>query len=386
MRFPVCLLVSLLCAFPVAASAQTQTPPATPAEPAAETGDTLAQAAEDAVERIERDELRIGISTFPPFVLTGGKPHSGFSIELWRLVAESLDVDYTFVASTGVADKLARLRGDQLDVAIGGITVTTERERLVDFTHPVTDSGLGILVREGEGGGAGFFQRITFNDSKWGLVIGFLALVIVAGNLIWWAERGRESFSDKYFPGVFEGMYWAIVTASTVGYGDKTPTSWRGRAIAGLTIVITLPLFALFTAELASTITVAEIQSRIDGPEDLRDKRVGVVRGTVAADWAAGFGLELVQWDGIGEVYDALDREVVDAVIHDAPSLQYYAQNQGKDDVQVVGGLFQAQSIAFALNEGSPLREPLNRALLSLVESGELERLRVRWFGTGARK
>ena len=47
---------------------------------------------------------------------------------------------------------------------------------------------------------------------------------------------------DRYGPGVFEGIYWAVVTASTVGYGDKAPVRPLGRVLAMLVIIISLPM------------------------------------------------------------------------------------------------------------------------------------------------
>jgi voltage-gated potassium channel len=40
------------------------------------------------------------------------------------------------------------------------------------------------------------------------------------------------------------GLYWAITTATTVGYGDVTPNSGAGRVIASLTMLTTIPLLA----------------------------------------------------------------------------------------------------------------------------------------------
>ena len=48
-----------------------------------------------------------------------------------------MNVEHEFVECTGVADKLKRLKEGRIDIAIGGITITEEREEIFDFTHPV---------------------------------------------------------------------------------------------------------------------------------------------------------------------------------------------------------------------------------------------------------
>lgn len=328
------------------------------------------------------EKVRVAISPFAPFVMKDGARARGYSIDLWERIASRLGLAYEYVEAKGVPQKLDKLLKGDADVAIGGITFTHERERIVDFTHPTFESGLGILVRE-RSADAGFFEKLkgAFSKTRLSIIFGFLLLIIAAGHLIWIAERGKEAFDDRYVPGVFEGMYWAIVTASTVGYGDKAPVKWSGRVLACLLIVISLPMFAVFTAELASALTIEEIQSQIRGPDDLRGKRIGVRRGTSSAAWAARSGLRLLQWDEMEDVYAALLEGRVDAVVYDAPALAHFAQGPGRGKVYLVGEPFLRQDLGMALPEKSPLREQVNRVLLELKEEGELQRLRVKWMG-----
>ena len=334
------------------------------------------------------EELRIGISPFPPFVIEKDEAE-GYSIDLWKEIANEIDRPFRFVKCVGAADKLRRLQpnppngAEALDVAIGGITTSSEREKLVDFTHPTYRSGLGIML-PGPAETPGLFERIqgALAKTNTGVIWGFFILVLVAGHAIWLLERG-ESFAASYVPGVFEGIYWAIVTASTVGYGDKAPVKPVGRILAMLVIVVSLPLFALFTAELASAFTLQGIAAAIDGPEDLGGRRVGVVRGTQSASFAAEWNLDIRQWDTAAEVYEGLARKEVSAVIYDAPSLKYHAQTA---DVHVIEREFDIRDLAMATPQQSPLREQINRALLALKASGKLTELRSNGSGRTDRR
>lgn len=328
-------------------------------------------------------KLRVGISPFAPFVMTdASKPPRGYSIDLWERTAAELGMAFEYVEAKGVAEKLDALQRGETDVAIGGISMTAEREARVDFTLPSFDSGLGILVRADELKTSIWdVVGALFSASKTGIAIGFLLLIVIAGHLVWFAERGEDAFHDNYIPGVFEGMYWAIVTASTVGYGDKAPVKWAGRAIAALVIIIALPMFAFFTAELASAFTVHELSTRIDGPEDLVNRRVGVLRGTTSAMRAADMRLPIQQWDRIEDLYASLNEGTIDAIIYDAPALQYYAQTTGRGKVAMVASVFAPANLGMAVQQGSLLRERINQALLKLSENGVTETIRVRWMG-----
>ena len=326
--------------------------------------------------------LRVGISPFVPFVIPGDKP-TGYSIELWHHIAQQLERPTEFVMATGVADKLRQLEAGKVDVAIGGLTMTPERERAIDFTHPSLTAGLAILMRADEVTSS--LWRLVWGGlgkTNLGVVFAFVALVIIAGHLVWLAERGKDMFDDRYLPGVFEGIYWAVVTASTVGYGDKAPVKWAGRTLAIIVIVISLPMFALFTAELASAFTAHRIAADIDGPDDLQGRRVGIVRGTASAIYAEQLGLTTQQWDRADDAYAALESKRVDAVLYDAPSLHYYSRTAGRGKVLVVSREFKPQNLSMAIADGSDLREGINRALLEIAESGVLTDLKMKWFGS----
>lgn len=329
--------------------------------------------------------VKVGISPFSPFVILEREEPIGAAIDLWRLLALKMDADYEFVECTGVADKLNRLKDGQIDIAIGGITVTSERETMFDFTHSAINTGLDILILRSDSSSLLTFFSALFTKNKLMVMAGILLLIVVAGHIIWLVERTSKrittTFSHNYFPGVFEGMYWALITASTIGYGDKVPKRWLGRILAGIIIIIFLPIFGYFVAQLSSDLTVKSLKHDINGPEDLVGRRVGVVEGTTSKEYMEQQRAYLYAYGNIDEAYGALFAGTVDAVVYDATVLLYYANRIGKDRVSVVGKKFAPQDYAIAVSPGSIWREKINRALLTLEESGAAARIRSKWFG-----
>jgi voltage-gated potassium channel len=61
----------------------------------------------------------------------------------------------------------------------------------------------------------------------------------------------RDAQPEK-FGSILAAMYWGIVTLSTVGYGDLTPVTAAGRALAGFTVVLGILCFALPAGIIAS--------------------------------------------------------------------------------------------------------------------------------------
>ena len=60
------------------------------------------------------------------------------------------------------------------------------------------------------------------------------------------------------------------------------------------------------------------------------------------------------------------------------------ATGEGAGQVETVGLVFQTLDYGVALPHGSPHREPINLALLHLIEQGEYQRLYEEWFGESA--
>lgn len=326
--------------------------------------------------------LKISYSPLPPFVIETTPP-TGYAISLWSKVAQKLGRPFELVPATGVRQKLEQVRSGAADIAIGGISMTAEREARFDFSFPTAHVDMGILVRSNDSEASVWRTALgVIKRSNTSIAWAFLILIVVAGHLVWFAERGAPMFSDRYKKGVWEGMYWAIVTASTVGYGDKAPVRWFGRVVAAVVIIISLPMFALFTAELSSAFTVEELSSQVASLEDLKHKTVGVIDGTTSAKVASDRGLRVRLAENLDAACEDLSRGETDAVLYDAASLDYHVRTKGAGTLAVAARNIHPQAVGFALATDSALREPINRALLSLEESGDLRRLRKKWLGT----
>jgi polar amino acid transport system substrate-binding protein len=330
----------------------------------------------------------VGVGPFAPFViLDQNRKPSGFSIDLWQEVAEELERPYVFITSGAVAGAFEDVVEQRVDLALGGLAITESRERQVDFTHSYFHTGLGILISTDRSWSLLKALGSVITTNKLGIIAGLLGFMILAGHAIWFAERGNHrpdsrSFERRYFPGVMQGMYWAVVTASTVGYGDHAPRSWMGRMLAILLIVVSLPLFGFFIAQLSSNITLHEIRTSIAGPQDLIERRVGVLDGSVAQDYMSRVNAVTYSFDSIENAYEWLLRGRLDAVVYARPNIQHFAKSHGKGKVKIVGMVFAPQDYGMAMPQGSPLREQINRILLAMSENGRLERIRSKWFGS----
>lgn len=83
--------------------------------------------------------------------------------------------------------------------------------------------------------------------------IAFLVLsVMVFGALV---VLGVERHKNEQFQDVEDALWWAVITVTTTGYGDKYPITPAGRLITGILIFTEMGLVSVFTATIASALT-----------------------------------------------------------------------------------------------------------------------------------
>jgi voltage-gated potassium channel len=98
-------------------------------------------------------------------------------------------------------------------------------------------------------------RRITLTyyrvkDELYVLGGAILLLVFFSGTIIYEAEREVQ---PEMFTKYSDGIWWSIVTLTTVGYGDKYPITFTGRLTACITMIVGLGLFGSFISIMGSS-------------------------------------------------------------------------------------------------------------------------------------
>jgi polar amino acid transport system substrate-binding protein len=331
---------------------------------------------------ISAKTLKLATRLVPPFVTEENGELGGFSIELWKNIAQELDIKSEFKKTGTVTELLNTVKSKRVDAGIAAISVTSQREQDFDFSQPIFDSGLQILVRnQGHHSSIGRLVDSLFTPALFQLLGIMLLIILIPAHIVWLVERNhRGGFleNSNYFPGIFKACWWAAGTLAT--QAEEMPKSPWGRVMAVVWMFISVVFIAYFTATVTTSLTVEQLQSNIKGPQDLPGKRVATIAGSTSANYLRQQKIESKEFKQIDEAYTALNDSELDAVVFDAPILLYYAAHDGKGKVQVVGSIFRKESYAIALPNGSPYRKPINNALLSLQENGKYQEIYDKWF------
>ncbi len=328
-----------------------------------------------------RELLQIATRQAPPFAIKTGDGWQGITIELLRRIAEEQGFDYR-LQEMGLEEMLQQTASGGIDAAAAALTVTAERERQLDFTHPFFTSGLGVAVSQRTG--------LTWLSAVQGIFSGaflqaagaLLAVLTLVGVLVWLLERRRnEQFPPDPVNGVGSGIWWSAVTMTTVGYGDKAPATFLGRILGLIWMFASIIIISGFTAAIATSLTVGQLEQSISGIDDLHGKRILTVKGSTSAGFLED---KLLRYHTEPDVAAALERLAAgqaDAVVYDLPILRYWVQERHTESLRVLPNRFLRQDYGIALPPGSPQRERLNREILRIIQSAEWSRMVESYLG-----
>lgn len=336
-------------------------------------------------QKTER-EIVVATRILPPLVVERSGELTGFSIELWNAIAARLKLKTDYRPAPNVGALLEEVRSNKAEIGVAAISITSVREVEFEFSQPILNAGLQIMIRGGgrDGDSNPLQDILGLLFSKTSLVwLGVaLLLILIPAHIIWFLERRRDGGiipTDKYIPGIFYGMYWSAATLAT--QAENQPRQWLARVVAVFWMFTGIVFVALYTAQLAATLTVQQIQGGINGPEDLVGRKVATTKGSTAANILRELRAQVTEVSRIDEAYEALQKREVDAVVFDLPVLLYYAANEGKGRTFMVGGQFRKEDYGIVFRPANPLRRQVNATLLQLREDGTYQQIYDRWFG-----
>jgi ABC-type amino acid transport substrate-binding protein len=130
---------------------------------------------------------------------------------------------------------------------------------------------------------------------------------------------------------------------------------------------VAMVLVALITGHVAASLTSDRLATPATALSELRQLRVGVLEASAAGETLTRMGVRPTAYPGIEAAFAALDAGEIDGVLADAAFLEW--ARSGGPALSIRSLAFEPAGIAVALPPGSAMREPLNRALLDLLES-----------------
>ncbi|XP_057304472.1 uncharacterized protein LOC130641614 [Hydractinia symbiolongicarpus] len=119
----------------------------------------------------------------------------------------------------------------------------------------------------------------------WPVLVLTLIMAALSGIVMWALDSywNPDQFPSSFFHGAWEGFWWAFVSMTTVGYGDRAPKSFIARIFAFFWVLVGLVIISIFTATVTTSLTALSLSnditlygSTIVALENTEEQRYGV--------------------------------------------------------------------------------------------------------------
>ncbi|KAB0348735.1 hypothetical protein FD754_013592, partial [Muntiacus muntjak] len=232
--------------------------------------------------RLQGLTLKVVTVLEEPFVMVAenilGQPkrYKGFSIDVLDALAKALGFKYEIyqapdgryghqLHNTSWNGMIGELISKRADLAISAITITPERESVVDFSKRYMDYSVGILIKKPEEKISIFSLFAPFDFAVWACIA---AAIPVVGVLIFVLNRiqaVRAQSAAQPRPSASATLHsaiWIVYGAFVQQGGESSVNSMAMRIVMGSWWLFTLIVCSSYTANLAAFLTV----SRMDNP------------------------------------------------------------------------------------------------------------------------
>ncbi|XP_073177352.1 glutamate receptor ionotropic, kainate 4 isoform X4 [Lepidochelys kempii] len=293
------------------------------------------------------------------------------------------------------------------DLAVAGLTITAEREKVIDFSKPFMTLGISILYRVHMGRKPGYFSFLDpFSPGVWlFMLLAYLAVscvLFLVARLTpyeWYSphpcSQGRcNLLVNQYSLG---NSLWFPVGGFMQQGSTIAPRAVSTRCVSGVWWAFTLIIISSYTANLAAFLTVQRMDVPIESVDDLADQTAieyGTIHGGSSMTFFQNSRYQTYQrmWnymyskqpsvfvksteEGIARVLNSNYAFLLESTMN-----EYYRQRNC--NLTQVGGLLDTKGYGIGMPVGSIFRDEFDLAILQLQENNRLEILKRKWWEGG---
>lgn len=326
--------------------------------------------------------VRAGIFLSAPFVMTaeqGDGQYTGMAVELWEGATRNLDFATEYVVYDTWGGLLEAVMAGEVDVGVGAITVSHTRAEQMHFSFPWYDAGMRIMKKAKP---SSFVSELVKSQRfrTYGL---FGLLFLVLALLMTWFRRRK----DPEFPPDLKSGYTLslldITSSVRCGEINQDYLGWKGNILSAIWMMFGMGMVAYVTSTMTTAMTTVRLDKEgIYGLGDLPGKKIAGLRGGMSAKYLRELNLDVTGSRNIEEAVERLREGKVQAVVSDAPVLEYWVHTHPDQELEVVGAVFHPDKYAFAAHPGQARNmDRVTVELIRMVEDGEVDRLKTKYLG-----
>ncbi len=333
--------------------------------------------------KAEGEELSVGVTNSPPFIIIENDEISGITIDLWNVISDSLNVNYHFV-QTDYEKVVTNISEGEINISIAPMAINSSHADSTFYTQPFYITSMCVAVENHYESGFVTIVKNLFSLSFL-KTIGLLLLINFSiGTLIWLAERKNNPAFDNKVNGIIDGFWWSWVTMTTVGYGDKSPQSKNGKILATIWMLVAILIISGFTATISSELTTKRLQNNVSNLHDLHKMKVGCLEGRNTSIYLDYKHIKYKKYLSFEEAFEALEKGEINALVDDGATLNYYFNKKEKSLTKKITLIeLPNNKEYYCFMSSQPyLVNKINPYLLSFLESEDWNKL-LKKYGLG---
>ncbi|CAC5388573.1 GRIA4 [Mytilus coruscus] len=331
-----------------------------------------------------------------PFIMN--KPdnvgYEGFTIDLLEELSKLLSFQYVLYPSPNNAygseingqwnGMIEQVRTGNATLGMGAISITSEREEVVDFSLGVLSTGVNMLISKPKEHSSIFQFMRPFTLELWMGILGATVTVCIVYLML---DTGNP---DRKF--TLKEVLWFSVGTLLMRGTDFSPRPSSQRILtAGFTFFVLITV-STYTANMAAFLTKVNLDQPVDTLKELAE-RTNIQVGTINNSATMRF-LESSE----DSTYKTIWKRVLEsnglvtnssqgrqrsgegnfAFIYDYLINSYFEKNYCK--TKMSGQPIRLQEHGILMKAGNPAKTSINIAILQLKEKGFITRLRKRWW------
>jgi len=318
------------------------------------------------------NRITVGVLVEPPFVIKDADgSYYGISIDLWYFLSDELDIRYEFKEYQDQWSMLRALNYKEVDICINPFHVSGTRLNIFEVSQPFFISSLGIAAKKGASNPYQTIITSIFSFEFFNVVLVLMSIIIVVGMIVWVVERhyNNEQF-DKGLNGLGDGIWWATVTMTTVGYGDKTPKTIAGRLVSVFWMFAAMIVLSGITASMTSKINYDPLNMTIERPDDLKKiRKIGTVSYSSSEDYLVNHKVRAHEtYENVLDGLRDLNEGKIDVFVYDKPVMRYMLnEHRLESEIRILPITFNKQYRSFLMPKHSELLTRINPELVDKI-------------------
>jgi polar amino acid transport system substrate-binding protein len=315
--------------------------------------------------------LVVGIVHDPPYLIKNKSGEwTGLNMDLWRMIAQDLKVDYVF-KEMPFPELLKALKTKEIDISIESFFMLAERIKDIEFSVPLGSTRLAVATLPGRLDHPWLAAVKLF--FSWGTlkVIGFLFMVLcILGFCFWLVERrsNPEHFGEGVVRGIVAGIYWVGSTLASGVCIGVILKSLPARILGLIWMLSCAVALSALIASLTTSLALSRLMAQTVDENALRHMRLGGIEASAESIVLKDLGGRYVLYKTEAEAFRALLKNEIDGYLYDEVTLHYYKDNDYKNRISIDPTGLRRYAVAFGLPKDSPWRVQINASLLSFTE------------------